>query len=86
MGIKNNMAFTENSFYKNVIESLEDYCVFTTDMHGYITSWNSGAQNIMGYGEEEIIGELSDKFFIEEDRYPESQAENYKLLWKKEER
>lgn len=60
--------FTENRFYKNVIENLKDYCLFTTDMDGFITSWNPGAQNITGFTEDEIMGLNSHIFFTEEDR------------------
>jgi PAS domain S-box-containing protein len=64
---KEKSVITDNRFYKNVIESLEDYCVFTTDPDGRTTSWNTGAQNILGYTEEEVIGLSAEIFFIEED-------------------
>ena len=43
-------------FFRQIIDSLEDYAVFTTDRDGNITSWNAGAKRIFGYTEQEIIG------------------------------
>ena len=58
---------TNERFYKDVIESLEDYCVFATDEEGRLTSWNIGAQNITGYTAAEVIGQKTDIFFIAAD-------------------
>ena len=33
-----------DEFFRMVLESLEEYAVFTTDTDGNISSWNSGAQ------------------------------------------
>lgn len=54
-------------FFRQVLESLEDYAVFTTDQHGDVNSWNAGAEKILGYRESEIIGVNSARFFTEED-------------------
>jgi PAS domain S-box-containing protein len=50
-----NFSYTEK-FFNQVIESIEDYAVFTVDKIGHITSWNSGAANLFGYHAEEILG------------------------------
>ena len=57
-----------NEFYKNILESLEDYGVFTTDKSGVVTSWNKGAEHVLGYTEEEICGQRAATIFTEEDR------------------
>ncbi|MGP4019326.1 putative bifunctional diguanylate cyclase/phosphodiesterase [Saccharopolyspora sp. 5N708] len=36
--------------------SLHEYALFTTDTHGYVTSWNPGAQRMLGYRAGEIVG------------------------------
>ncbi len=46
---------SDNDFYHNVLESIEDYAVFTTDREGLVTSWNTGAENVLGYKKEEIL-------------------------------
>jgi PAS domain S-box-containing protein len=54
-------------FFKQVLESLEDYAVVTTDKNGDINSWNSGAENVLGYTEVEVIGVSARIFFTPED-------------------
>lgn len=56
-----------DDFYKNILESLEDYGVFTTDKNGIVTSWNKGAEHVLGYTEDEICGETATIIFTEED-------------------
>jgi PAS domain S-box-containing protein len=54
-------------FFHQVLESLEDYAVITTDKNGDINSWNSGAENVLGYKEVEVIGQSASIFFTPED-------------------
>lgn len=54
-------------FYSQVIDSLQDYSIFTLDKDFFINSWNSGSTKIFGYEAEEIIGESFDLIFTEED-------------------
>lgn len=58
----------DNDFYKNILESLEDYCVFTTDTDQIITTWNKGAEHVLGYTEDEICGQPGSIIYTEEDR------------------
>ncbi len=51
-----------------IMESAIDYAIFTQDMHGIITSWNAGAEQLMGYTEEEILGQPGKIVFTSEDR------------------
>lgn len=70
---------SNTQFFKQVIESLEDYAVFTTDHKGTVTSWNQGAENILGYTEKEIIGKSSFVFFTPGDRrnkIPQKEIQN----------
>ncbi len=69
----------DNDFFRLVIESLEDYAVFTTDTEGIISSWNTGAEQVLGYNEQEIIGKDIAILFTEEDvknRQPQVEREN----------
>jgi PAS domain S-box-containing protein len=45
-----------SEFYSQVIDSLQDYSIFTLDNDLHINSWNSGAAKIFHYEAEEIIG------------------------------
>lgn len=55
-------------FYSQIINSLQDYCIFTVDKHLNINSWNSGATNIFQYETEEIIGQPFEIIFTKEDK------------------
>lgn len=64
----NHQGFREGEpFFRQILESLEDYAIFTTDLEGHVSSWNKGAQNLLGYSEQEIIGEPATKLFTPED-------------------
>ena len=55
-------------FYSQVIDSLQDYSIFTVDTDLVINSWNSGATTIFQYETDEIIGEKFEVIFTEEDK------------------
>ncbi|TDE06874.1 PAS domain-containing sensor histidine kinase [Flavobacterium sandaracinum] len=54
-------------FYSQIIDSLQDYSIFTLDNEFIINSWSSGAAKIFGYEADEIIGESFDIIFTEQD-------------------
>lgn len=51
-----------------ILESAKDYAIFTLDLDLRINTWNSGAENMFGYSETEIIGKSGDVLFIPSDR------------------
>ncbi len=53
--------------YRNLVDSVKDYSIFSLDAKGYVTSWNSGAQRIKQYTAEEIIGKHFSTFYTPED-------------------
>jgi PAS domain S-box-containing protein len=55
------------SRFRLIVESVKDYAIFTLDPNGQITSWNPGAERLLGYHEEEIIGHNSRIIFTSED-------------------
>ena len=55
-------------FYSQLIDSLEDYSIFTLDNNLLINSWSSGSEKIFGYKTDEIIGKHFDVIFTEEDK------------------
>jgi PAS domain S-box-containing protein len=73
MGTEANKALKEQymlsaEFYSQIIDSLNDYSVFTVDKELNINSWNSGASKIFKYAVEDILGKPFGIVFIEEDR------------------
>jgi PAS domain S-box-containing protein len=57
---------TEERF-RLFVESVRDYALFQLDCDGIIVSWNSGAERLLGWKEEEVIGNRSDVVFVPED-------------------
>ena len=55
-------------FYSEIIDSLQDYSIFTLDNKLKINSWSSGSTKIFGYEADDAIGEHFDLIFTEEDR------------------
>ncbi len=53
--------------FRLLVESVKDYAIFMLDTDGTIVSWNAGAEYIMGYKSEEIIGKHFSTFYPEED-------------------
>jgi PAS domain S-box-containing protein len=51
-----------------LIDAVRDYAVYMLDAHGVVTSWNSGAERITGYGALDIIGKHFSRFFTVEDQ------------------
>ena len=54
--------------YRLLVESVQDYAIFTMDPEGRVVSWNPGAERLLGYRAEEIVGREGACFFIPEDR------------------
>ncbi len=54
--------------YELLVSELTDFVVFLTDPNGCIASWNPGVQRILGYTEEEWIGQSAEILFTPEDR------------------
>jgi two-component system CheB/CheR fusion protein len=53
--------------FRLLVDSVRDYALFQMDPGGRITSWNSGAERLLGYSETEIIGESAVRLFTPED-------------------
>ena len=53
---------------QQIVESSTDFAIITFDPHGHITSWNPGAQGILGWSPDEAIGQHGRMIFTEEDQ------------------
>jgi two-component system, cell cycle sensor histidine kinase and response regulator CckA len=54
--------------FRLIVESARDYAIFTLDADRRVTSWNPGAETILGYTEEAIRGQSGEVIFTAEDR------------------
>ena len=53
---------------RSLVESAREYAIFTTDLDLKVTTWNAGAERLLGYTENEILGKSAKIIFTEEDR------------------
>jgi len=53
---------------RQILDSATDFAVVSTDLEGRITGWNTGAENILGWSEAEVLGGTAHCFFTPEDR------------------
>lgn len=54
--------------YRLIVESALDYAIFTMDSERRVTTWPAGAQAVLGWTAEEMIGQCADITFTPEDR------------------
>jgi diguanylate cyclase (GGDEF)-like protein/PAS domain S-box-containing protein len=53
---------------EEIYKSATDFAIFTMDLQGRVTTWSIGAERMLGYAEQEAVGQKSALFFIEEER------------------
>ncbi|MEK6775064.1 MAG: MHYT domain-containing protein [Bdellovibrionota bacterium] len=53
--------------FRLLVEAVKDYAIFMLDPNGLITTWNSGAERITGFSDEDIIGKNFSTFYTPED-------------------
>jgi len=53
--------------FRMLVEGVKDYAIFMLDPRGHVTSWNSGAQWLHGYGAEEVNGRHFSAFYTRAD-------------------
>jgi PAS domain S-box-containing protein len=60
--------------FRLMTECMPEYAVCVLDSSGLISSWNPGAERLLGYSDHEIVGQSYSRFFSREDllgRQPE---------------
>jgi two-component system CheB/CheR fusion protein len=60
-----------------IVENARDYAIFSVDLDRRVTSWNTGAERLLGYRGEEVLGRSGDIIFTDDDRrhgQPEKEA------------
>jgi PAS domain S-box-containing protein len=51
-----------------IFDSVTDYAIIVMDLDRRVSTWNTGAQSILGWTEAEMLGESADLIFTPEDR------------------
>ena len=57
-------GFVNDEMFRLLVENVRDYAIFLLDPHGFVTTWNAGAEYIKGYAKEEIIGRHFSVFYM----------------------
>lgn len=58
---------TQLEHYRVMVESIDEYAIYTLDAEGLITSWGKGAQKVSGIGPESALGRHYSMFNSSED-------------------
>jgi two-component system CheB/CheR fusion protein len=54
--------------FRLLVENAREFAIFSMDTDRRVTSWNTGAERLLGYSDEEILGQIADVIFTPEDR------------------
>lgn len=68
----------EAELQRLLVEHVQDYAIFIIDPQRRVQTWTPGAQRLLGYRDDEIIGQSADIFFIPDDiarRAPQREVE-----------
>jgi PAS domain S-box-containing protein len=57
--------------FRLLVQGVTDYAIYMLDPQGRVTNWNSGAERIKGYTQDEIVGEHFSRFYTDEDKATE---------------
>ena len=60
--------------HRLILDSIRDHAIFTIDPTGNVIGWDVGAENLLGYSEDEIVGRTALILFTDEDRAAEAPA------------
>ncbi|MER2269359.1 PAS domain S-box protein [Methylobacterium oxalidis] len=58
----------EAALYRAIFDSTVGFAIITIDHEGRVTAWNPGAEHIMGWSAEEMLGQSAATCFTPEDR------------------
>ncbi len=51
------------SEWRQIVDSALETAIISTDRDGYVTSWNCGAERILGWTEDEMLGQSLERIF-----------------------
>ena len=68
LDISQNALASSAARQRAIFESTNDIAMVITDLSGTITDWNPGAEHVLGWTAEEMLGHDAERFFTPEDR------------------
>jgi PAS domain S-box-containing protein len=54
--------------HRQIVDSATDFAIIATDLDGRVTRWNAGAEHVLGWTEQDMLGETVERIFTPEDR------------------
>jgi PAS domain S-box-containing protein len=60
-------AAWEGELFRLLVENVRDYAIFVVDPEGLVRTWSRGAESLLGYREDEILGRWAGLFYTPED-------------------
>ena len=70
----------ESELLRLIFESATDFAIFTMDPRGLTTSWNPGAERVIGFKEKDILGRPADVIFPPEEPHAAEEERRDALL------
>ena len=61
------LLHSEQRFHSLLIEGAKDYAIIMLDAKGNVATWNAGAQRVIGYTAEQIVGQYFSCFYTPQD-------------------
>lgn len=56
-----------DEWYRWMVQSIDGYAVFSTDLQNRIITWDEGAERLFGYGRDDVLGEDARFIFTPDD-------------------
>jgi PAS domain S-box-containing protein len=53
--------------HRQIVNSAADYAIIATDLEGRVHTWNEGARRVLGWSEEDMLGQTAERIFTPED-------------------
>ena len=66
--MKREISQDSQALFRLVAQNIRDFAVFVTDLDGRVLSWNPGVGRLLGYDEDEWVGQDASVIFTSEDR------------------
>jgi PAS domain S-box-containing protein len=57
---------SSDELFRRLVDSIKDYAVFVLSPDGNVLTWNLGAEALLGYSKQEILGTHSSQFYLPE--------------------
>lgn len=54
----------QGTLFRLLVENVKDYAIFITDPQGRVQTWSDGAEGLLGYTEQEALGQPMAIFFV----------------------